>query len=177
MQIISGRFKRQKLQSPDNGPITHPMGSRERLGLFNQLGQYFDFASDNLQVLDAYAGTGALGLELLSLSSGSKVTFIEKDPQALKSLKANIQNLDLADSTQIIPGKVQDFRSELTFDLIFIDPPYHLIQITEFIQLIEFLRPGGILVLSHPHPLVLPELKLLSTRSYAGSSISLFVKP
>ena len=61
MQIISGKFKHSPLKSP-NSSLTHPMGSREKLALFNSLTGEIEGKT----VLDAFAGTGALGLEALS---------------------------------------------------------------------------------------------------------------
>ena len=84
MQIISGRFKHQTIKSP-NDTLTHPMGSREKMALFNMLTG--EITGKN--VLDVFAGTGALGLEALSLGAKS-VVFIEKSPKIAKILKEKL---------------------------------------------------------------------------------------
>ena len=87
MQIISGRFKHSNLKSP-NDEHTHPMGNREKIALFNQL--YGEI--EGKTVLDAFAGTGALGLEALSIGAKSAV-FIEKNQKIAKILKENIESV------------------------------------------------------------------------------------
>src|SRR5687768_9476806 len=72
VRIISGEFGGRKIEAPDNSR-THPMGERVRNALFNSLGEKIVGAS----VLDAFAGTGSVGLE--ALSRGAKhATFIER---------------------------------------------------------------------------------------------------
>ena len=60
VKITSGLFRGRELKAPQNG-VTHPMGSREKLALFNSLS---DKIKDKI-ILDVFAGTGALGLEAL----------------------------------------------------------------------------------------------------------------
>lgn len=80
-----------------------------------------------LRILDAYAGSGALGLEALSRGAGA-VTFIECDPEVLRVLRANVASLAVEERCRIVPGLVRDIlaRRELSgpFDLVFADPPY-----------------------------------------------------
>ena len=59
LRIISGLYKGQRLRSPESA-LTHPMGAREKLALFNLIQPYLDKSS---KVLDLNSGTGALGLE------------------------------------------------------------------------------------------------------------------
>src|SRR5687768_2848338 len=71
IRLIAGEFGGRYLDSPDTGR-THPMGERIRSALFNILGDI-----EGTLVLDAFAGTGSLGLEALSRGA-AKVTFVEK---------------------------------------------------------------------------------------------------
>ena len=91
MQIISGIYKNKKILSPLDSR-THPMGSREKLALFNSLTSLLPNNSFiGLSVLDVFAGTGALGLE--ALSRGAKnVIFVEKSREIAKILAKNIKN-------------------------------------------------------------------------------------
>ena len=83
LSILSGQYKGIKLKSP--GGATHPMGSREKNATFNMLAPYLEGA----EVIDYFAGSGALGLEALSRGAAS-VTFVENDPKAIKVIEENI---------------------------------------------------------------------------------------
>ena len=122
MQIISGKYKRQPLKSP-NDQLTHPMGSREKIALFNMLTGEIE----GKNVLDAFAGTGALGLEALSLGAKSAV-FVEKSPKIAKILKENVLNTlkNEKDSAKIVISDIKNFKTDEKFDLVFADPPYDL---------------------------------------------------
>ena len=169
MQVISGIYKGKNLKSPQSDK-THPMGSREKLALFNMLLPYLE----NAVVLDAFAGTGALGIEALSRGA-STTTFVEKDHKVAKILRENLANVDGA---TIIEKSVAAFEAEPeTFDLIIADPPYDHFEPELIDHLIAFLKPSGILALSHPGET--PEfdgLTLLKSRNYAGAAISSYQK-
>ena len=90
MKIISGLYKNRELLSP-NSSKTHPMGSREKLALFNMLGFYLK----NAEVLDAFSGSGALGLEALSRGA-KKVIFVEKSPKVARIIKENCKTLKIS---------------------------------------------------------------------------------
>lgn len=218
MRILSGELKSRKILSPSdfasakpgrshphysdilNSHPTHPMGSRERLALFNQIRHYFSSLTPTssapqislsvyakpqvspilplqyLRVLDAYAGSGALGLESLSLGAES-VLFIDSSPLAQLAIKKNLEQLNLTTRAKIYPYPVQNFKSQELFDLIFIDPPYTSFSLQEFQPLFKLLSPKGLLVISHPSPLPnFTDFTLLSSKKYARAMISLFVK-
>ncbi len=103
MRITSGKLRSRILVSPKD-KHTHPMGDREKLALFNSL----DLSMKGLNVLDLYAGSGALGLETISRGSHA-VTFVEKSPKAIKAIKENAELLDVSKRTRIFPISVQEF--------------------------------------------------------------------
>jgi 16S rRNA (guanine(966)-N(2))-methyltransferase RsmD len=80
-------------------------------------------------VLDLFAGTGALGIEALSRGA-ARAVFIERDPAALRVLRANLQALGLGEPTAEVRraeahGALRAARGRReTYDLIFVDPPY-----------------------------------------------------
>lgn len=175
LSVISGKFKGAKLLSPASH-LTHPMGSREKLALFNILGPYLDGSI----VLDAYAGSGALGIEALSRGVRS-VTFVEKSPKIAQTIRQNLRQLDLEPNLYVEPvaqfARRESFQEY--FDLLLVDPPYDDIDVLELATLIPLLKPGGILALSFPRQLSLPELpelSLLSTHSYAAATIAIYQK-
>ena len=172
--ITSGKYRGRKLITP--GGSTHPMGSREKLALFNMLQGSLPDGFTGIRVLDAFAGTGALGLEALSRGA-TEVTFIECNPAALRCLRQNCTLLDRNDqlSVTIFPGKVANFASEGLYDLILVDPPYDHFRASDVEFLASFLAPDGLLALSHPDvPLDFPSLKPLKTKQYARANITLF---
>ncbi|MDD2326679.1 MAG: RsmD family RNA methyltransferase [Alphaproteobacteria bacterium] len=97
MRITGGTLKGRPLRAPD-GMGTRPTADRVREALFNILshhdwGEAIGDALDGAVVLDAFAGTGALGIEAISRGAAS-CTFFEKDRKALTCLKENLRLLD-----------------------------------------------------------------------------------
>lgn len=168
MRIISGIYKNKEILTPGTDK-THPMGSREKLALFNMILPYLP----EKRVLDAFAGSGALGLEALSRGA-SEAVFVEKDEKAVKIIKENLKSLGVTNAT-VVKSTVDAFEPEEKFDLIFADPPYNKFEKSQIEHLARFLSSDGTLVLSSPEPVDLPGLKLLKSRKYAGCIISIFV--
>ena len=168
VRITSGEYKGRKIATPGGG--THPMGERERLALFNMIAKYLPGA----RVLDAYAGSGALGIEALSRGANNAV-FIEKSPKAAKVVKNNLELLGA--SFDLVVGDVASYTTLEKFDVILVDPPYNSFDLTGLEHLTQFLDNDGVLVLSHPgEPPELPGLKLQKTRKYAAAHLSVYVK-
>ena len=157
MRIISGKYKNRELQSP-NSTATHPMGERERLAIFNMLGDL-----SNKTVLDLFAGTGALGIEALSRGAASAV-FVENNSKTLQTLKAN---LDGVKNAKIIKQDAYKLNLAESYDIIFIDPPYDAFD-EKILDLKKYLNHGGTLVISSPKPLN------ESSRKYANCCITLY---
>jgi 16S rRNA (guanine966-N2)-methyltransferase len=130
MRIISGEFRSRKLEAP-RGMTTRPTSDRLRETLFNVLGPRVDGA----QVLDLYAGSGAVGIEALSRGAAG-CTFVEEAPAALRAIRANLTALRITTGVQLEAKKVANALEGLTklgrklgvdktgADLIFLDPPY-----------------------------------------------------
>lgn len=181
LRIIAGEFKRRIIKSPGSRQ-THPMGDRIRSAIFNKLVHYLP----NANVLDVFAGTGALGLE--ALSRGAKtVTLIEKDRKAQKIITNNIEALNVEQRTKLIRANVNSWINttlatikpeELPrYDIIFADPPYWNPQFDIVERLIEFLDEKGVLVLSHTRQIDTPifeGLELIDKREYADATIAYY---
>lgn len=172
VSIISGIYKNRSLLTPGEG--THPMGSRERLAIFNSLS---DQVLDGV-VLDAFAGSGALGIE--ALSRGAKmVYFVEHQPRAARTIAQNLESLGVPNTQyEIIKEKVKNVNFPPIFDVIFADPPYDNFDIGEVFGIANSLKTEGIFVFSHPkmEKLELPGLKLEKSKKYAASYIDFFRK-
>ena len=171
VKITSGLFRGRELKAPQNG-VTHPMGSREKLALFNSLS---DKIKDKI-ILDVFAGTGALGLEALSRGA-SHITFIEADKKAAEVLKQNAIVLGVFEQVRIYNTKAEKIDFDSPFDIVIADPPYeyfHDLPLSVLDRLAKTAREY--FVLSHPsdfdpHAI---DAELLSTKAYAGSRITIF---
>jgi len=118
MRIIAGKWRGRPLKAPA-GRGTRPTSDRAREALFSILTSRIG-SFEGLQVVDLFAGTGALGLEALSRGA-AHCTFVEQDRAALETLRANVALLG-ADAT-IKAVSAQHFIGG-PFDLAFCDPPY-----------------------------------------------------
>jgi len=125
MRIIAGRHRGTKLAEPA-GANTRPTADRVRESLFNVLaGGRFGEVVEDAHVIDAFAGTGALGLEALSRGA-SHASFIERDQAALATLRANITRLKRGPDCQVIAGdalSLVSWRSPPA-GLLLADAPY-----------------------------------------------------
>ncbi|NCU33991.1 16S rRNA (guanine(966)-N(2))-methyltransferase RsmD [Candidatus Saccharibacteria bacterium] len=184
IRLISGLFKNHKISAP-NSRRTHPMSERSRNAIFNKIQSFLPEAD----VLDAFAGTGALGLEALSRGAGS-ATFIEKDRLAQKILAENLQILDKNESAgegKLIRASVSGWLNSTTsqfelgeiaeiptFDIIFADPPYYDPQFPTIERLSERLNEDGILILSQPKEIETfsaQNLEIIDEKLYSGAKI------
>lgn len=165
IRIISGEFGGRLIDTPNN-TATQPMGDRERMAIFNRLRSEIP----GKIILDAFAGSGALGLEALSLGA-AEVDFLENNPEAIRTIKGNLAKFN--QKAQIIK------KPSRTYGLIFADPPYPNPQYEFCAELAEHLEPGGYFVLSHPVVPLPPEfagLELISDKKYAAAHIKIYQK-
>jgi len=179
IRIIAGEFGGRWI-SADVGRGTHPMGDRIRSAVFSMLESRGVLAG--ARVLDAFAGTGALGLEALSRGAVS-ATFLENDRTAANIIDVNITTLAVQDQSKLIRTGVENWMKTTEndkFDIIFADPPYHNPQFSTVFKLIKYLQPHGILVLSYLERGTLPNLNgvvVVDKRIYGEAAIALFRLP
>ena len=128
MRIIAGRWRGQHLTAPE-GRHTRPTSDRARGALFNLLlhgkPAAAGFRLAGARVLDAFAGTGAVGLEALSRGA-VHTTFMENAPDVLSVLRRNIEACDTAGSnSRVLAVDVSEPpRATQPCDMVFMDPPY-----------------------------------------------------
>jgi len=126
VRIIAGQYRGRRLLAPD-GMATRPTGERMRQALFDMLwhAPYAGRAAiEGASVLDAFAGTGALGLEALSRGAAG-VCFIEQDRAALAVLRANIATLKAEPACAVLAADaLKPPRAKAACGLVFLDPPY-----------------------------------------------------
>jgi 16S rRNA (guanine966-N2)-methyltransferase len=172
MRIIAGQLRGRQFKSPP-GHRSHPMSEKMRGALFNALGDLQD-----LTVLDAYGGSGALAFEAASRGASSVIT-IEKSVLAYRTIKKNVEALDLSDTVKATRANVStwsDNNDDLRFDVVLADPPYDDIRTNILEKLADHLETGGLYVLSWPGSEETPSLAglRLNKRSDYGDSTLVF---
>lgn len=166
VRVTSGKYRGAVLLTPGKG--THPMGAREKLALFNMISEDLPGAT----VLDAYAGSGALGIEALSRGA-AEVIFIEKNSRATEVIRGNLAKLGL--DGKVFKGDVAKSAADRRFDVIIADPPYDDFRVKSIEYLGQLLAEDGVLVLSHPGEAPeLTGLTLVNSRQYAAAHISVY---
>jgi 16S rRNA (guanine966-N2)-methyltransferase len=178
MRIIAGKYRGRRLRAP-RGRRIRPTSDRIRESLFNIIGN--DICGH--QIVDIYAGTGALGIEALSRGAQHAV-FIDNHPLSLDCVRANIAPLNNADQWDIIRWDAGSSLRCLTgldrrFGYAFIDPPYNKGLAAKTLRNLlacDVMAPGGLIVLEHHHLEKLealdPRLILWDQRHYGKTLVS-----
>ena len=129
MRIIGGEWRGRKIEEPRGRDVTRPTTDRVREACASMVMSAFDFDLDEVRVLDAFGGSGALGLEMLSRGARSLTTF-EIDRNAALLITKNIESLcrDRA-RWRVVTGDMLASASRGRvpggpFDLVLLDPPY-----------------------------------------------------
>lgn len=122
MRIIAGKWRSRPLIAP-KGDSTRPTADRTRETLFSMLTSRLG-SFDELQVLDLFAGSGALGLEALSRGA-AHCSFVEADRAALNALEKNIEKLGARNQSDVRAASVLSLGKAIkSYDLILMDAPY-----------------------------------------------------
>ena len=180
MRIVAGEARGVRLAPVPEG--VRPTADRVREALFNSLGQFFDGG----EVLDLYAGTGALGLEALSRGC-ERATFVEKGGRAAAVIRENLRRTRLEGRAEVVRGSVRGEVEKLVregreYRLIFADPPYRIAasEIGEVLPLLmSLLAPGGRVVVESGDPLEAEQAESAKgvSRRYGGTIVTIFERP
>ncbi|MCC6322428.1 MAG: RsmD family RNA methyltransferase [Phycisphaerales bacterium] len=159
MRIISGKFRSRLLLSPRDAMTTRPMPDRVKESLFGLLRGNCDGAN----VLDCFAGTGAVGLEAISRGA-ARCVFVERDRKVADLLEQNIAKLGCEDQCEVVRadalGPATLSRAPRPVTLAFFDPPYPLVWEPQgwdrvrrqFGRVIDLLGDDGFAMLRTPWP-------------------------
>jgi 16S rRNA (guanine966-N2)-methyltransferase len=162
MRVIAGIYRSRILKSL-KGLALRPTSDRLRETLFNVLGP----GVSGSRFLDLFAGTGAIGIEALSRGAAS-VTFAENHPPAVALIRRNLESLQIKSGATILAADalraletLQQKRklSGVTFEYIFIDPPYAAAE--DYARVLKFLGTSPLLssetmvVVEHHHKFLL----------------------
>ena len=148
VRIIGGQWKRTPLPVLDAEGL-RPTPDRVRETVFNWLEHLRDHAWDEVRCLDLFAGSGALGFEAASRGA-ARVLMVESLPAAAQQLQATCDKLR-AGQVEVRRGDAVAnaemlARSAQTFDLIFLDPPYHRDMLQRMLPVCaRLLAPDGLL--------------------------------
>ncbi len=178
MRVIAGKYKGRVLKGPKHEGL-RPTADRVKEALFNIIGSRIIDAS----FLDLFAGSGAIGIEALSRDAAS-VVMVDENKQSIKLIYENCGFLTEEDQPRILnmPAlrALQLISKEaLTFDLIFLDPPFQkglLDNTINKIAELKLLKPGGLVVAEHSRDFQFGELQwdLIESRNYGDIGLTFF---
>ena len=122
MRVVAGEARGRPIIAPE-GNRTRPTSDRVRESIFNML--FSLNATDDSQILDLYAGCGALGIEALSRGAAHCI-FVEQDRRAVECIRNNLETLGYDDRATVIQADVLDWveQNSSSFDVVLADPPY-----------------------------------------------------
>lgn len=178
MKLIAGRFGGHRLKTP-SGHQTRPSTARTREALFGLIDARIYL--QDAEVLDLFAGTGALGLEAVSRGA-ILATFVEQDRAVLDHARENAERLGVDDKCIFIRGDAVEYLRAYSgpeLDLILADPPYKLEAMQEMPDLaVPHLHTDGVFTLEHSsHDWFDEHPRLMTSRPYGRTIVSLFRPP
>ena len=180
MRIIAGECKGRRIEGPSDDK-TRPTSDPVRESIFNILG---DRVEDR-NVIDLFAGSGALGLE--AMSRGAKnATFVDINRENIRLIYRNAKSLGYEDRAKVTLGDAHRFGRSLLVDpstplLFFLDPPYleyerHADKIGELIEVLVQKAPEGSTIVvesgKHWNENLLPNLEEWDIRRYGGTVVA-----
>lgn len=187
LRVIGGVWRGRRLRTMPGAQV-RPTADRVRESLFNILGERVRGAA----LLDAYAGTGAVGIE--ALSRGARhVTFVESNRAALDLLSRNLSLVrngagdlvEQAGTVRVIPGDLREAvltmrRDQLAYDIMFLDPPYMGGELDRALRLLSrssLLGDRTILIVEHASGTKPPSSRTFSparTVTYGRSALTFY---
>ena len=180
MRVIAGNFKGRKLNSL-SGDNTRPTSDKIKGSIFNMIGPYFD---DEV-VLDLYSGSGNLAIEAFSRGSRKAYCF-DHHFKAISVIKENIA-LTKEEKSFVVKKMDADKAilwlkdNQVTFDLVFLDPPYAKQKIVEQLEeMLEYqlINPFARVVCETDKQVDLPEsigeLELVKTQVYGTTKVTIY---
>lgn len=178
MRIIAGSRKGHRIEAP-KGRDTRPTSDRVREAAFMLAGPV-----DGANVLDLFAGSGAMGLEALSRGA-ERATFVEGDPRAAAVIQRNLERLRLTGARVVRADATRALAAETAagakYDLVLVDPPYddyEQLQPT-LARYVPPLLTEDALVVVETSERVEPDLplELLKSRRYGSARVTVYGAP
>lgn len=135
----------------------------------------------DMTVLDAFAGSGALGLEAISRGA-SHATLIELDKDAYRTIQENIHDLGLHDQVNALRRNVKGWSAnnvKKLYDIVLCDPPYDAVLEQLIHNLSRHVKTNGLLVVSWPTKEPTPEIpnmNLMRSKTYGNATLYIYRK-
>jgi 16S rRNA (guanine966-N2)-methyltransferase len=178
MRIVRGSHGGRVLRAP-HGAATRPTSEKVREAIFNILPDV-----GGMQVLDLFAGSGALGIEALSRGA-THATFVDQAKPALSVIRHNLRELGLEDRATVLAGDAVALGARHVpaspWQLVFVDPPYRSDLALRAVQTLAHLAPGAVVVLEHDRHNAPPDevgsLVRTDQRRYGDTLVSFFRGP
>lgn len=177
MRVIAGSRKGHGLKAP-KGHHVRPTEGRVKESLFNILGPI----SNEAIVLDAFAGSGSIGIEFLSRGA-KKAYFIDNSRDSIHAIYRNLEHTKLIEDGVVINTDIIRFlktkgKKKKFFDYIYIDPPFEELNLVEDVLKVlnEEKYTLGLIIVEHVGDFKYDEkdYKLVDKRNYGGKNISFF---
>ena len=173
MRVIAGEHRSRRLRSVP-GVAARPTPDRLRETLFDILASEIGSAT----FVDAYAGTGAVGIEALSRGA-AHCYFLERSRVALATIRENLSVLQLESRATVVAGSVLLTLPQYPADIVFLDPPYRLDQEYELALNLVGAAPPPLVIVQHDARRKLKEtygsLSLQRTIKQGDNVLSFFV--
>lgn len=121
MRVITGSARGRKLKTLEGGDIVRPTTDKVKEAMFSIV----HFELENATVLDAFAGSGQLGIEALSRGA-RKAYFVDANKKAFETVKENLKTTNLFDRAVVLNTDTLSFLNgtKEQFDVVLLDPPY-----------------------------------------------------
>lgn len=186
MRVIAGLYRGRIIAAP-KGDATRPTTDRVKESVFSALTSRLGADLGGATVLDAFAGSGALGIEALSRGCSS-ATFIESDRKAIATVKSNLASLGVESRSRTVLGDVFALAQRGViqggpFALLLLDPPYRLAEcdiegLTSALARNGSLADGAVVVLEHARragPEWSAEFELLARKKYGTTEVDIVI--
>lgn len=177
MRVITGKARGRNLITLPGEEVTRPTTQSTKEALFNTI----QFELEGAQVLDLFAGCGQLGIE--ALSRGARFcTFVEHNRQAYRVIEQNLKTCKMEDVSSLVLCDAEAFLSRGgTYDIAFLDPPYHQELITACLErLTAKMNDDGVIVCETARDEALPPQvngwSVVKEKSYGKTKLTYYRK-
>lgn len=177
MRVITGSARGRRLETLPGEDVTRPTSESVKEALFSMI----QFEIEGRRVLDLFAGSGQLGIEALSRGAASCV-FVENNKSAKAVVEKNILYCGLQDRANIYLSDAVSYASRsATYDIVFLDPPYHKNLVDKVLPLVVAnMSDGGIIACETAKDEALPEscagFSVAKEKTYGKIKLTLYRK-
>ena len=177
MRVVSGKYGGRRLNTPKNNAI-RPTSDKVRQAIFNSL--HSRGVVDKSTVLDAFCGSGALGIEALSQGAGHCI-FIDKNTTSINLTKDNINMIGAENQSDFIVADSTKLKTRgekyKAASLVFLDPPYNKNMIEPTVDALingDWLLPSCLFVIEtgKSESISISKLEILGEKNYGDTLIT-----